>query len=285
GPAGQAARHGRGRGSESPRVGRRDRRRPHTAHGARRRRVCRACRSRHERTAENCPRRRAGQCGRVPHGEIRHHGDARPRRRRPHGGNGAPARSHARGHLVMRRGWIVALGIVAVAAACSNGTEPKVTASNPLADSADQVMFGVSTMITDQGLLRAKLQADTAYFFDGSTRIEARNEKTTFYTATGVENAVLTSQEGTYNSARGTMQARKNVVVVTTDNKRLETPLLDYNQQTNLISSDSAFVLTQPTGIMRGIGFTSDPNMTNLHVKRVITGGGTFTLPSSGTSP
>lgn len=184
----------------------------------------------------------------------------------------------------MRR-WIVALCVIAAAAACSNGTEPKVTSANPLADSADQVMFGVSTMITDQGLLRAKLQADTAYFFDGSTRIEARNEKTTFYTTTGVENAVLTSREGTYNSARGTMQARKNVVVVTTDNKRLETPLLDYNQQTNLISSDSAFVLTQPTGIMRGIGFTSDPNMTNLHVKRVITGGGTFTLPSSGTSP
>ena len=185
----------------------------------------------------------------------------------------------------MRRGWIVALGMVAVAAACSNGTEPKVTSANPLADSADQVMFGVSTMITDQGLLRAKLQADTAYFFDGSTRIESRNEKTTFYTTTGVENAVLTSLEGTYNSARGTMQARKNVLVVSTDNKRLETSQLDYNQQTNLISSDSAFVLTQPSGVMRGIGFTSDPNMTNLHVKRVITGGGTFTLPSGGTSP
>jgi len=185
----------------------------------------------------------------------------------------------------MRRVGIVTIGLVALAAACSNGTEPKVTAANPLADSADQVMFGVSTMITDQGLLRAKLQADTAYFFDGSTRIEARNEKTTFYTTTGVENAVLTSIEGTYNSARGTMQARKHVVVVTTDNKRLETSELNYNQQTNLISSDSAFVLTQPTGVMRGIGFTSDPNMTNLHVKRVITGGGTFTLPSSGTSP
>ena len=36
----------------------------------------------------------------------------------------------------MRRGWIVALGMVAVAAACSNGTEPKVTSANPLADSA-----------------------------------------------------------------------------------------------------------------------------------------------------
>jgi len=186
----------------------------------------------------------------------------------------------------MRRAWwVLALGVAALAAACSNGTEPKVTSANLLADSADQVMFGISTMITDQGLLRAKLAADTAYFFDGSTRIEARNEKTTFYTATGVENAVLTFIEGTYNQQRGTMEARKKVLVVTTDNKRLETSLLDYDQRTNIISSDSAFVLTQPTGVMHGIGFTSDPNMTNLHVKRVITGGGTFTLPSGGTSP
>ncbi|HEY7876753.1 MAG TPA: LPS export ABC transporter periplasmic protein LptC [Gemmatimonadaceae bacterium] len=166
-------------------------------------------------------------------------------------------------------------------AACSNGTEPRVTSANPLADSADQVMFGIATIITDQGVLRAKLQADTGYFFDGSTRIEVRDEKTTFYTTTGEQNAILTSREGTYNTTRGTMQARKNVVVVTTDGKRLETSQLDYNQQANLISSDSAFVLTQPSGTLRGIGFTSDPNMSNMHVKRVITGGGTFTLPGS----
>ena len=179
----------------------------------------------------------------------------------------------------MRR--IVALACLALGAACTNGTEPRVTSANLLADSADQVMFGISTIITDQGVLRARLQGDTAYFFDGSTRIEVRNEKTTFYTTTGEQSAILTSREGTYNSTRGTMEARRNVLVVTTDGKRLETSLLDYNQANNQISSDSAFVLTQPTGTLRGIGFTSDPNMSNMHVKRVITGGGTFTLPGS----
>lgn len=176
---------------------------------------------------------------------------------------------------------IVALACLAFGAACTNGTEPRVTSANPLADSADQVMFGISTIITDQGVLRARLQGDTAYFFDGSTRIEVRNEKTTFYTTTGEQSAILTSREGTYNSTRGTMEARRNVLVVTTDGKRLETSLLDYNQSNNQISSDSAFVLTQPSGTLRGIGFTSDPNMSNMHVKRVITGGGTFTLPGS----
>jgi LPS export ABC transporter protein LptC len=179
----------------------------------------------------------------------------------------------------MRAWWIVLAAIAA--SACNSGTEPRVTAANPLADSADQVMFGVSTMITDRGVLRAQLFADTGYFFDGNSRIEVRHEKTIFYTSTGQPNATLTSVEGTYNMRRGQMEARKNVVVVTTDGKRLETEQLRYEQATDQISSDSAFVLTEPTRTLRGIGFTSDPDLTNLHVKKVLTGSGTFTLPGS----
>ncbi|HET7553643.1 MAG TPA: LPS export ABC transporter periplasmic protein LptC [Gemmatimonadaceae bacterium] len=179
----------------------------------------------------------------------------------------------------MKAWWVVFAAVAALA--CNSGTEPRVTAANPLADSADQVMFGVSTMITDRGVLRAQLQADTGYFFDGNSRIEVRHEKTLFYTNTGQPNATLTSVEGTYNMRRGQMEARKNVVVVTTDGKRLETEQLRYEQATDQISSDSAFVLTEPTRTLRGIGFTSDPDLTNLHVKKVLTGGGTFTLPGS----
>jgi LPS export ABC transporter protein LptC len=180
----------------------------------------------------------------------------------------------------MKAWWVVFVAVAALA--CNSGTEPRVTAANPLADSADQVMFGVSTMITNRGVLRAQLGADTGYFFDGNTRIEVRHERTVFYTSTGVQNAILTSLEGTYNMRRGQMEARKDVVVVTTDGKRLETEQLIYDQATDQISSDSAFVLTEPTRTLRGIGFTSDPNLTNLHVKKVLTGSGTFTLPGTG---
>lgn len=179
----------------------------------------------------------------------------------------------------MRAWWLVL--VTAAATACSSGTEPRVTAANPLADSADQVMFGVSTVITNRGVLRAQLSADTGYFFDGNSRIEVRHQKTIFYTSTGQQNATLTSVEGTYNMRRSQMEARKNVVVITTDGKRLETEQLRYDQATDQISSDSAFVLTEPTRTLRGIGFTSDPDLTNLHVKKVLTGSGAFTLPGT----
>jgi LPS export ABC transporter protein LptC len=176
---------------------------------------------------------------------------------------------------------VLALSVVTVAAlgACQEGTKPPISARNPLADSADQIMFGISTFITDKGLLKAQLQADTGYFFDGNSRIEMRNEKTTFFTNTGEQSAILTSKEGTYITARSTMEARKNVLVVTTDGKRLTTEQLHYNQGTNEISSDSSFVMTEPTRELHGIGFVSDPNLINIRVKRVLSGQGPLDLP------
>jgi LPS export ABC transporter protein LptC len=184
-----------------------------------------------------------------------------------------------------RRGAIAAAAATSALAwaACSSGARPPVSPNNPLADSADQVMFGVRTFITDQGLLRAQMRADTGYFFDGNSRIEVRNERTVFFTNTGQQSAVLTSIEGTVNTSRSTMEARKNVIVISEEGKRLETTQLAYNQTTNLISSDSAFVLTEPTRRVEGVGFVSDPNLTNFRILKLARGAGP--IPLSGEKP
>ncbi len=164
----------------------------------------------------------------------------------------------------------IALGIgiiaIVVTGACSSKKEPPVATHSPLADSADQVMFGARFKLTDQGLQRAQLEADTAYFFDDNTRIELSNVHTTFFTVTGAKDAVLTSRFGTTNTRTNNMIARKNVVVVSEDGRRLTTPELIYNQQKNEISSDSAFVMTEPNRRLEGVGFRSDPNMKNIQI-------------------
>jgi LPS export ABC transporter protein LptC len=161
---------------------------------------------------------------------------------------------------------------VASAVACSTKKQPPVATHSPLADSADQVMYGARFNLTDKGLQRAQLQADTAYFFEDNTRIELEPVHTTFFTATGAKDAVLTSQRGTYNSRTTNMVARKNVVVVSEDGRRLTTQELTYNQQLNQISSDSAFVMTEPNRRLEGIGFRSDPNMKNIQILKGASG-------------
>jgi LPS export ABC transporter protein LptC len=167
---------------------------------------------------------------------------------------------------------VIGILAIAVAGACSSKKEPPVATHSPLADSADQVMFGARFKLTDQGLQRAQLEADTAYFFDDNTRIELQNVHTTFFTVTGAKDAVLTSRFGTTNTRTNNMIARKNVVVVSEDGRRLTTPELIYNQQKNEISSDSAFVMTEPNRRLVGIGFRSDPNMKNIQILKGASG-------------
>ena len=183
---------------------------------------------------------------------------------------------------------LLVLSLLAVATtACSEKKQPPVATHSPLADSADQVMYGARFNLTDQGLERAQLHADTAYFFEDNTRIELQNVHTTFYTATGAKDAVLTSQRGTYNSRSSNMVARKNVVVVSDDGRRLTTPELIYNQQRNEISSDSPFVMTEPNRRLEGIGFRSDPNMKNIKILKGASGfaKGVSTQPAPNPAP
>jgi LPS export ABC transporter protein LptC len=167
---------------------------------------------------------------------------------------------------------IAAITTIVCLAACSSKKQPPVATHSPLADSADQVMYGARFNLTDKGLERAQLEADTAYFFEDNTRIELDKVHTTFYTSTGAKDAVLTSQHGTYNSRTNSMVARKDVVVVSEDGRRLTTQELLYSQQRNEIASDSAFVLTEPDRRVEGIGFRSDPNMKNIKILKGASG-------------
>jgi LPS export ABC transporter protein LptC len=169
---------------------------------------------------------------------------------------------------------VFVIGILAVTAtaACTQKKQPPVATHSPLADSADQVMYGARFRLTDNGVSHAEMQADTLYFFDDNTRIEAENPHVTFFTATGQKDAVLTARRGTSNTRTNNMVARKNVVVVSEDGRRLTTEELIYNQPRNQISSDSAFVLTEPNRRLEGIGFRSDPNMKNIQILKGATG-------------
>jgi LPS export ABC transporter protein LptC len=181
-----------------------------------------------------------------------------------------------------RTEFVVAVTIFCATAliACDDKAQPPVAGHAGRADSADQVMYKARFNLTDNGLSRAELTADSALFFDDNTRVELKNIATTFFTITGARDAYLTSLKGTYLSRLGNMWARDSVVVVTEEGRRLETPELKYDQALNQISSDSPFVLTEPGRRLAGVGFRSDPNMQNVQILKTKSGTtGTILLP------
>lgn len=174
------------------------------------------------------------------------------------------------------------LALLLATVACDDKREPPVLPHSAMADSADQVMYGASFNMTERGVIRAELQADTAYFFDDNTRIELDDVQTTFYTVAGMKDAVLTSNRGRYSTRLGNMTAYGNVVVNTEDGRRIVTPELHYNQGANQFSSDSQFVMTEPGRRIAGVGFRSDPGLKNV---QVLSGASGFMSGEGGATP
>ena len=163
--------------------------------------------------------------------------------------------------------------------ACKTGTP--VTATQAALDSADQVLIGMTHFVTDAGVLRAKVQADTAYFYSVPQRADLRKVHVTFYDVAGRPTSTLTSKEGTHYWRTGDMEARGNVVVVRDrDRATMRTEVMNYSQVRNEVSSDKPFVWDEPGRHVEGDGFTSDPEFQKITAKSPHGTGGQFILPN-----
>ena len=162
-----------------------------------------------------------------------------------------------------------AFAVTAVACTRTDGP-PLGTGTDVLADSADQVLYVARFAITDRGLRRADIDSDTAYFFNQNTRMVLHPLRATFFSSNGAKNGIMQAREGVYDTRKGTLEASGDVLVITLDGKRLETQYANFDQRLNQITSDSAFVMSEPGKEMRGVGFTSDADLTTFRVHKLI---------------
>ena len=178
----------------------------------------------------------------------------------------------------MKAPLLIAVAAMVLAGACNSGVKP--TATIQLADSADQTLLAMTHYVTVNGVQRARVRADTAYFFNTMQQAELRVVHVTFYDVTGRETSTMTAREGTFHWRTGDMEGRGNVVVVrNSDGGTLRSEVIRYNQGRNQVSSDRAFTLDAPTQHLKGTGFTSDPDFKNIQASQITGTGGRFVLP------
>jgi len=168
--------------------------------------------------------------------------------------------------VFVRLALVLAVSAALVGSAC-NGPEHPPTAV-AAADTADQVVFGLNHQLTMDGVLRTRVQADTAYFYQISQKVLMRHIKVTFYSAEGKETSTLTGTGGVYEWRTGNMEARGNVVAVTPDHRRLTTSVLSYDRNTQNIVGPESFVFDSPERHLEGEGFTSDPDFKNVVTRK-----------------
>lgn len=163
---------------------------------------------------------------------------------------------------------LVSAVLVVTAASCRKSAQPPVVGGPSLADSAEQIIFDGHTLLTSRGVQRGEMFADTIFVFRDQTLFVLRRVRATFNTETGAPNGTLRGDRGTYDLRAQILEGFGNVVVTSTDGKRLESNHLKYAQLQNQVSSDSAFTLHRGSDVQRGIGFISDPNITRFQCLR-----------------
>jgi LPS export ABC transporter protein LptC len=168
----------------------------------------------------------------------------------------------------MRRPIVPGLAIVVGACliACGKNAPLPVASESSMADSADQVMYGIHFMLTEDGVKRADVFSDTIYFMDEGTRLELRHVKTLFFDKQGKSDATLTSDRGRVNNVNNEMRAMGNVHIVTEDRREMWTPELLYSPQRNELSGDSTFRARSPRGEWSGVGFKTDPDLNEIQI-------------------
>jgi LPS export ABC transporter protein LptC len=157
--------------------------------------------------------------------------------------------------------------VSALTAACED-TGVKPTTTVQAADSADQVLEGFSHYVTNEGVLRSRVEADTAFFYEPTQITQLRNVKVVFFDFKGAESSTLTSRRGIYRWQDGSMEAIGNVLVVSPGGRRLATEMLRYDNATNLISTDRHFTFDRGVEHLEGNSFKSDPDFRNVVTDR-----------------
>jgi LPS export ABC transporter protein LptC len=161
--------------------------------------------------------------------------------------------------------------------ACNQTPEPPVAHVPSVADSAEQVMVGFSSVLTSAGMKRGTMTADTAFVFNDQTRFDFRNVHVDFSDSTGAHSGTMRADSGRTNTRTSVLDGWGHVVITTTRGVRLETPQIRFNKATNLVTSDTSFVLTQGDKVSRGVGFTADPGLNRINVLRGARGSGVIT--------
>ena len=166
----------------------------------------------------------------------------------------------------MTRRWsgcVIAMTLILALSACEE-TGAKPTTTVQASDDADQILEGFSHYVTFGGVRRSRVEADTAFFYEGTQVTDLRHVKVVFYDLRGVEGSTLTAKRGTYRWQDGSMEAHDDVIVVNPDGRTLRTQALKYDNATNTISTDVPFTFDRAEEHLEGNSFKSDPDFKNV---------------------
>ena len=129
-----------------------------------------------------------------------------------------------------------------------------------------------STVYTDSAKLQMIIEAPLLYRFTGIQ--EPYSEfpegiKVTFYDGHDKPTSSLDAGTARYDDNKKTWELKNGVVVVNPDNERLETEILFWDEDKELVYTDRFVKITRTDQIIMGTGLESNSRFTSMRIKNV----------------
>jgi LPS export ABC transporter protein LptC len=160
---------------------------------------------------------------------------------------------------------MIVFALVSMAACQDRGVPPRRTV---VADSADQVLSGMSTTISRDGVRESIVTADSTWIYEQRQVSDLKTMIVTMFDSTGAVISRITADKGIYRIRDQRLDARGHVVATTPGGRVLKTEHLIYDTRANLVTSDTAFTSTSPKLNLSGASFTADPGFNQVRVTK-----------------
>lgn len=150
----------------------------------------------------------------------------------------------------------------------SSCTKKSVENMNSRDGLPDQESWGVNIILTDQGIMRAKVESGHLEKYNEKEFILLNNDvKVDFFDANENHTSVLTSQQAEVDQKSNDMKAFGNVVVVSDSGITLYSETLSWkSKDEKLQTKEEIMITTLDNDTLYGIGFESDSDLKNWQI-------------------
>jgi LPS export ABC transporter protein LptC len=178
----------------------------------------------------------------------------------------------------MKRALALPLAL-ALAAACKQGAQTDLVKTGSAADTAEQIMYGVRAPVTESGVKRGILKADSMYVFNNQNRFDFYHGNVEFNNADGFKSGTMKGDRGRYDIPAQKLEGWGNVEVRMADGGVLRSSHLIYDQRTDKITTEAAYTLVKNGQTLSGVGLDTDAHFKTYRCQASCSASGAMSIP------
>jgi LPS export ABC transporter protein LptC len=129
-----------------------------------------------------------------------------------------------------------------------------------------------TTVFLTESIVTTRIQSARVISFSDQDSAWAYKLVVDFYNRLGEHSSKLNADSALVREKARLLEGFGNVRIVTDDGRTLESQHLAWDDAARLITTDSLVTITRDEDVMRGYGFSSDPELTRIRLRNQVSG-------------